>query len=361
MIEELPRAQFDRIRPLLAGLPHTCAADAVVDGTCGGQVWVDAAARPRCALVATPEGHYVVGDDQNEEFLRSLRSLIADTLLPRGRAEGWIWVLLRSTSDGWGRAMEQMLEGIACVKDDGEFHACERVGFDWRAAVPPGFRVQQADATRLARTDLTNIDRVAAWAEGNFGSIPAFLAHGFAFCTLHGDDVASWSVSDCVSDGRCEIGIHTDERYRRRGLATLTAAAAVDHALSRGLKSVGWHCVRHNVGSSATARKVGFRKVLDYREVKICIAEADNHVVNGNLALLRREFGLAAECFGRALRAAESQPVGGADSRLLDSMDKRARYCFEAACAAALAGDRASAMESLSDAVEASTLRQKGF
>ena len=272
MIEELSRTQFDRIRPLLAGLPHTCAADAVVDGTCGGQVWVDDPEGPRCALVATPEGHYVVGDHANEAFAGSLRSLITDTMLPKGRAEGWLCFHLRCTSDGWSRAVAEMLDGIAAVRDDGEFYACERLDFDWRAAVPPGFDVQRADAALLARTDLRNIDHVTRWAEGNFGSIPAFLTHGFAFCTLHGDDIVSWSVCDCVSGGRCEIGIHTDERYRRRGFATLTAAAAVDHALSQGLESVGWHCVRPNVGSSATARRIGFTKVLDYRAFRICIA-----------------------------------------------------------------------------------------
>jgi RimJ/RimL family protein N-acetyltransferase len=254
-----------------------------------------------------------------------------------------------------------MLEGIAAVRDDGEFFACERLAFDWRAAVPPGFHVQQADAALFERAELRNVDRVAGWAKSNFGSIPAFLTHGFALCTLHGDAIVSWSVCDCVSGGRCEIGIHTDERYRRRGFATLTAAAAVDHALTQGFKSVGWHCVRPNVGSSATARKLGFTKVQDYHAFRVCIAELDNHVINGNLALLRGEFDVAAQCFGKALRAAEARPVGAVDSKLLTTSADRARYHFEAACASALAGDRASALRSLSAAIEASTLRQKGY
>jgi len=302
-----------------------------------------------------------VGDEVDQGFAASLRSLLVDTLLPKGRAEGWLCVQLRCTSDGWSRAVGRMLEGIASVRDDGEFFACERLGFDWRAAVPPGFRVELADAALLERSDLRNVDRVAGWAKGNFGSLAAFLAHGFALCTLRGDEIASWSVCDCVSGGRCEIGIHTDERYRRRGLATLTAAAAVDHALSHGFGSVGWHCVRPNVGSSATARKVGFHKVQDYHAYRVCIAEADSHAINGNLALLRGEFGVAAECFARALSAAAAQPVGAVDSKLLASTGARVRCYLEAACASALAGDRASALKSLSAAIEASTLRQKGY
>jgi len=354
MFAELPRTQFDSIRLLLAGLPQTCSADAVVDGTCPGRVWVDAAAAPRCALVESPEGYYAVGDPANKAFVASVRALVVDTLLPEAKADEWIWVLLRATSDAWGRALDQAFDDIACVRDGGQFHTCDRLSFDWRAAVPPGFRVQQADAVLLARTDLKNIERVAGWGRHNFGSVDAFLAHGFAFCTLHGDDIASWSVSDCVSRGRCEIGIHTDARYRRRGLATLTAAAAVDHALSQGLASVGWHCVRHNLGSQATARKVGFRKVLDYRELKVCVAEGDSHAIHGNLALLDGEYAVAAEAFAKAFGVAEA-------STLLASADARVRYLFQAACAAALAGDMAVAKKSLSEAIEASTMRQNGY
>jgi len=74
----------------------------------------------------------------------------------------------------------------------------------------------------------------------------------------------SWSLADCRSGDACEIGIHTAEPYRRRGLATLTAAATVEYALSNGFSTVGWQCSEDNLGSIGTAEKVGFERERDY-------------------------------------------------------------------------------------------------
>jgi RimJ/RimL family protein N-acetyltransferase len=61
----------------------------------------------------------------------------------------------------------------------------------------------------------------------------------------------------------CEIGIHT-AKERRRGLATLTAAATVEYALSNGFSTIGWQCSEDNLGSIGTAEKVGFERERDY-------------------------------------------------------------------------------------------------
>ena len=82
--------------------------------------------------------------------------------------------------------------------------------------------------------------------------------------TVSASEIVSWSLSDCVSGDRCEIGIRTVPAHRRRGLATVTAAAAVEHALSHSFTVVGWHCPNDNLGSIGTAERVGFRRERDY-------------------------------------------------------------------------------------------------
>ena len=76
--------------------------------------------------------------------------------------------------------------------------------------------------------------------------------------------VVSWSLADCRSGDACEIGIHAVKEHRRRGLATITAAAAVEYALSNGYSMVGWQCSEDNLGSVGTAEKVGFERERDY-------------------------------------------------------------------------------------------------
>jgi GNAT superfamily N-acetyltransferase len=91
---------------------------------------------------------------------------------------------------------------------------------------------------------------------------------------LHDKRIVSWSIADCIGGNACEIGIHTHEDYRRQGLATLTAAAAVDYALSSGFRQVGWHCNEYNLGSIGVAEKVGFKLERKYFQYYACTNEA---------------------------------------------------------------------------------------
>jgi RimJ/RimL family protein N-acetyltransferase len=144
----------------------------------------------------------------------------------------------------------------------------------WHERIPEGFQIHRLD-DELLRTPGVEIPKhVTEWMTTNWGSIEAFMARGFGFCTLHGQRVISWSIADCVSGDACEIGIHTADDYRRRGLATLTATAAVDYALSNGLKQVGWHCDENNLGSIGVAEKAGFKLERKYVQYYACANEA---------------------------------------------------------------------------------------
>jgi RimJ/RimL family protein N-acetyltransferase len=108
-------------------------------------------------------------------------------------------------------------------------------------------------------------EHVTGWMVNNWGSSDRFLRDGFGYLTVRAGEAVSWSLCDCASGDLCEIGIHTAPAYRRRGLASVTAAAAVEHALSHGFTMVGWHCPEDNLGSIGTAEKVGFQRERNYR------------------------------------------------------------------------------------------------
>jgi RimJ/RimL family protein N-acetyltransferase len=187
-------------------------------------------------------------------------------------------------------------------------YVCTRLAFD--PPVPEGYDVRRIDQTLLDTPGLVIPDHVHEWAVNNWGSIPAFLDRGFGFCAVHGDQVASWSLADCISGTACEIGIQTRPDYRRRGLAALTVSAAVKYALAVGFKSVGWHCNESNLGSIGVATKVGFRKERDYiyyecvrHEAYYLAAMAYGHSQNGDHAA-------AAEGYKRACASPDQPPWG---------------------------------------------------
>jgi RimJ/RimL family protein N-acetyltransferase len=301
--------------------------------------------------------------------------LVAATMGPGGRGEGWWWFYLRCPTQEWAEAMREVLPGERAVEKEREFYVCREVdprlcptpspparglGQAWDDGLGSGtFAVVQADEEMLASGKLGGIERIRRQAEGSFGSVEGFLEHGFAFCVVHEGAVVSACSADNGSGGRCEVGIHTDRAYRRRGLGTLAASAAVDWALCNGYEQVGWHCLRQNVASAATARSVGFQKAADYAAFQVCARAADADVVWGNLRLIGGEYAEAAQWYGRALRAVAEEGEGA--SHLLGKHEDRARYAFQAALARALAGEPASAEEMLAGAIDLSGYRQGGY
>ena len=123
--------------------------------------------------------------------------------------------------------------------------------------MPEGYRIAAVDRAQLERPGLENQDQVAEWVDG-WHSRDNFLENGVGYCLIRGNAIASWCIADTVLGERCEMGVTTDAGHRRRGLAAVAVAAAVEHCLKRGYTEIGWHCLRSNAGSVAVSRKVGF-------------------------------------------------------------------------------------------------------
>ncbi len=88
-------------------------------------------------------------------------------------------------------------------------------------------------------------------------NIEDFLANGFGYCLLEGGDIASVCLSAFAARGQVEIGVHTGEKFRRRGYASLTAAAMIAHCLDNE-QTPHWECFWDNEPSIALAVKLGF-------------------------------------------------------------------------------------------------------
>jgi RimJ/RimL family protein N-acetyltransferase len=215
--------------------------------------------------------------------------------------------------------------------------------------------VRPVDAELLGQDALANIGDLREWAEENFGSRDAFLERGFGRCVVAGDTIASWCLSDCVSGHRCEIGIQTDAKYRRRGLATCAVAATVEHCLTQGLTEIGWHCASANTPSLATALAVGFEKVGELPYVMAAVYAPDGSLVHANQCLVRGEYREAADWYEKAFAALDGE--GDSKSRVIRDRAARARYHYRAACACAMAGDSEAARNELEQAFNHGTER----
>ena len=270
MITPLDRADYGRVRPLCLPLAYHLCCAAVLDGHNPGTVLVDDPSDPQSAFIFSPEGSYLAGEPHNEAFNRALNRAFYDRAT-LGEVHALFFVVHPAS---WEGQLPAMLGGRVPLRMERRHYVCREAQYDWGAHVPNGYSVQRIDRALLERAELQVPDHMRGWMEGNWGSTADFLNKGFGVVTLHNDRVVSWSLADCRSGDACEIGIHTLPEYRRRGLGAITAAAAVEHALTHGYALVGWHCNEDNLGSIGTAEKAGFELERRYAMLYAFLDEA---------------------------------------------------------------------------------------
>lgn len=245
--------QYATAQPLFEPFaPYHLCAQAVLAGTLPGQVWVDDLAHPRVGFVSGSEGQYLAGDSECTSAYAELREVIP-----------YYAYLLVDTLD-WEPVLKQVWKNPAARRHDRQHYLFrQNAAPAWREHLPEGVRAVSIDEGFFNLTHLENFGAIEDWLEG-WGTRENFLARGCGTCLVVGETIASYSLMDCALRDRCEIGIVTDIRFRKQGLARLTVSATVEACLARGYREIGWQCLRSNAGSIATARRVGFDWERDY-------------------------------------------------------------------------------------------------
>ena len=87
---------------------------------------------------------------------------------------------------------------------------------------------------------------------------------GIAVCILHGNEMASEACADMEIMGIREIGIRTQEAYRKRGFAIIACAHLIKLCEESG-SGTYWDCAKFNAGSVALANKLGFQNERAYK------------------------------------------------------------------------------------------------
>jgi RimJ/RimL family protein N-acetyltransferase len=181
----------------------------------------------------------------------------------------WYLIVVVS-SDRWIERLSEIAGKNGIAHYARRHYLCESGG-DLRALPPPrGAVLKRIDEDFLASNAYTKAEHMERWIRNNWGSHAHFLSAGFGEATVCGTEVVAWSVADCVSEGTCEIGIHTAPQWRRKGMGSFTANGGIQCAFSIGMKTVGWHCHEENVASWRTAERAGFILERKYEEYRIC-------------------------------------------------------------------------------------------
>ncbi|KAA3664470.1 MAG: GNAT family N-acetyltransferase [Chloroflexi bacterium] len=253
MIYELKQDEFERTRPffhpLAAYLPF-CAA--VLSGTQPGRIWVDDPKQPTAGFMLTRDvWSYLAGSPQNEAFNNALQNAISEREIVDEKAFG----LLLCCTEAWGEALTAVFPHPPTPYKRHRY-LCHTFNNQWQDLLPDGFSLQQIDHSLKS---LPNLPEDVQSVIDCCGPDDDPMQKGFGFVVLRENQVAAHVVVDCIVNRLGDVGLVTEEPFRRRGLATVASAAAIEYGLSHGLNTINWDCDAQNEGSIRTAEKLGFQ------------------------------------------------------------------------------------------------------
>jgi RimJ/RimL family protein N-acetyltransferase len=275
MLHELEHDQFATVRDLFRPLDFQPFCMAVLAGIYPGRVFVNDMTQPETGCVAT-RGNWVflAGKTDNVAFNDALKQALWKREIASEKTGA---VLFTFTPAAWLVALEAICQPRPVISVTRRHYVCRSLSYDWRAALPADASLLPLTPALLGNPDLTlpedlrgTLEQWAAINQPDFAD--------FGFLLMLGDQPAAWATIDGIVAGAGDLGFYTAERFRRRGLGTLVAAAAIDTGLAHGLSRIVWTCNANNPGSVATARKLGLERQPDYTLAVLIFDEAGSWV-----------------------------------------------------------------------------------
>jgi RimJ/RimL family protein N-acetyltransferase len=257
-------AAYQTVLPLFAEMDDHLPVVAALRGDIAADIYADDPVHPKVALVDVRHRRLYLAGTSARGTAELCGRLLVDVIYPAARAEGVPVLQLCYAPGGWGDYIDRLLPGLAPIRTARQYYEYVAGRPLAPARLPEGYALHRADALLLAADHLANLDALREEMTSERASVGDFLARSFGVCPVTDEALAGWCLSEYNTGDRCEVGIATLPPHQGKGLATATGAAFVEHALARSINRIGWHCFTDNRPSTATALKIGFRKVEDY-------------------------------------------------------------------------------------------------
>jgi RimJ/RimL family protein N-acetyltransferase len=198
----------------------------VIEGNTDGNIIVDEAVNPQTALIYFEDFFFLKGKT-NKDFCKEIYSLLTEKIFPSVSYEYFDFYCL---SDNLRNDVEKIfalsIHGKPVRKTFTFDYTLFKQHLNWRIKIPEGFTMD------------ISTEKISATLKKQ-----------------------SEIISECsavfIGGNQTEISIETNEKYRRRGFATLTCSAFIELCTSCGY-TPNWTCWDFREGSAELAKKLGF-------------------------------------------------------------------------------------------------------
>jgi len=258
-----PHNYFIATNPLKEVNINTLFAQAVVEKTVTGKIYVDALETPNTFLIYHPYGMSLLfGKTNNEVFNEIFQDYALNTFKIRDRYE---W--LQAYPYFWHEKL-QTLFGKHLIQSknntgkdqDKKIEENTRVNFRFNKEKYLAFRSTISNNQYpILRTDQTMFENMNGSVVPKYfwRDAEQFHNQGVGFSLFCENILASTAYSAFITKTQLEIGIETNQNFRWKGYALLTCAALIDYSLDHNLEPI-WSCKFENTGSFLLAQKLGF-------------------------------------------------------------------------------------------------------
>ena len=243
---EIKQEKKEKLGTLFEAYKWNYLVDAVLEDAVISRALADNKVDPQVAVLELSKIKlYNTGGDANHpaarSFLKGLRGFAA--LVP--------------SSDGWATLIQDEFSGKIVSLPRYAFTS-ERLDtahlLELSAKMPEGCRMVPLDL-HLSRCLAGERSEFASDHLLNYESPEDFVARGFGFCILDGEEIISVATTFVTCKAGIEIQINTREVHKRAGLATAVAARIMLHSLEWGLDP-NWDAANQN--SVGLATKLGY-------------------------------------------------------------------------------------------------------
>jgi RimJ/RimL family protein N-acetyltransferase len=170
-------------------------------------------------------------------------------------------------SQDWVDSLASLFEPCSPIPTPRRHSVCRKFDQDWMSTLQGRFSIEYMDQSLLERPGLDIPDEVRLTLQKWHHMDNPRLAD-FGFVAIDNSSkpakVAAWATIDFVAGGKGDLGMFTQEKYRKQGLAYWTTAACLSHGLNNGLNAIFWTCMEDNSGSIHTAEKLGLVREANY-------------------------------------------------------------------------------------------------
>jgi len=262
MVVELHFKDFHHSRILFQNIEkHILGICSVFEGNSTGRIFVNNMKNPTTAIMHFGKSSLIfMGDSNDIPFNQSLKLFFQEALFPQIKDISENKFFSIYCDNKWEEKISHFFKNLLPIKR--RFYQFNKLKVkDWRDKLPDDFSIRVIDKDLLSSSKHENTNPILSWIEGCWITEDNFHNKGFGFCIIHNEfEIASVCLSNYYSENqnRCEIGIYTEKKFQKQGLAKILTSEMVDYCLNRKIKSIEWHTREETVASVRIAEAVGF-------------------------------------------------------------------------------------------------------